>query len=257
MAPDQIARHLSLRDPTTGRAGSDQARPDIGGGEILEAAIEFGPEHRPPEVVKCASSSPAGQPLLDADLLQTMPVAMEIGGQDRQAQARAIYCAQEREGHEIPQRRHRIQATFMEKRRACSPEAEPIRDPQLCGQLLHMGIAGEDRVIETIDLHIAQSDGPGQATDLIAGFIQNHRMPGPAQKIPQAHADNPAADHCNTHRILFPLPPVGFMPDGEWAITLHARCPHLYALRAIRLTPRAISRTPAIRIGFRASPNTR
>ena len=191
-----LDRPHDLAGRAVARAGHPPAaRPQVGRGQVVEAAVELRVQQRAPERVPQPRAAASAQPVLQAEALQVVVGALELAAGGEGGQARLVRGAQPREGQQLPGRRHRRQTAVLEEARAGAAEAERVvAQPDLRGQRADAVVRGQDDVVVAVDRDPAERRRPGQAAELRVALVDRHRHAGLDQAQRGGQADQAAAD---------------------------------------------------------------
>ncbi len=152
VAADDMAGALFLAGTLPSRLDTHEARPNPGCRYVVKAAVKLCLQHGAPDVVIGCPPAQLEQPLLNTYALQVTPIPHPLCCQYGQPKAEAIDPAERWKLQKLDNVVHRVDLAIMVEAGARLVEAHLVGNPQFCTQLVQLGIAGEDGMVEAIDI---------------------------------------------------------------------------------------------------------
>jgi hypothetical protein len=170
------------------------ARPDVGRGQVLVAAVELRVEQRAPELVDDAAAAQAPQPRVQLHLVERLVRLRQLAAGDERREADALERVQEREGQELPRRRHREETAVVVEADLRRAEAPAVAEPELLREAEHAVVGREDDVVEAVGGRAVEVEGADEAAEVGRALEQRHGDARLREPVRGRHAEDAAAD---------------------------------------------------------------
>ena len=177
-----------------GRAHPARSRPDVGGREVGEIAVELGVEQRLPQLLDDTLAGVAPEPLLERLVVEPVVLLRQLAAGDEQRQPGALARAQKREGEELLRRGHREEATVAVEADPGRPEPPAVAETELVGEADHAVIGREHDVVEAVDSGAVEVERADEPAEVRRALVERDGDAGLSKPIGGGHPEDAPAD---------------------------------------------------------------
>ncbi len=171
-----------------------RARPDVGRGDVVVAAVELRVQERLPELLDDSAAAEPPQPLDERRAVELVVILDELAPGDEGRQPSALEGLEQREGQELFRRGHGEEPSVAVEAHLRGLEAELVAQAELLGQAEHAVVRRQVDVVEAIDRAPLEVERAHQASQVRRTLVDGDLHPGLGEPKSRGHSQDPAPD---------------------------------------------------------------
>ena len=198
------------------RAHPARPRPDVGGGQVVELAVELGVEERLPQLLDHSAPAVPLEPVEQRLVIELVVLLGQLAARDEHREPHALVRAEQWKGQELLRRGHREEPSVAVEADPRRLEAPLVAEAELVGEADDPIVARQDDVVEAIGGRPVEVEGPHEPAQVRRPLVERHGDACLREAICGGHPEDAAADNPDA-RPHAPSAPSGAAGIGSGA----------------------------------------